>query len=1531
MNPERGQRVHAIFEAALRCDPAGRAALLDAVCGDDPELRAEVVRLLADDERASRDRFLAAPTPPGQGDGGHRLALLGLRGLDIHILCPHCRSPIELLGLPADDVVCPSCGSTFRLERESTASWGLREGRRKLGRFELVEAVGVGAFGSVYKARDPQLDRTVAIKVPRAGSLATAEDRDRFLREARSVAQLRHARIVPVHEVGEHEGTPYLVSDFVRGVTLSDLLTSRRPTPREAAALVADIADTLQYAHEQGVIHRDVKPSNILLDDQGRPHLMDFGLAKREAGEVTMTFDGQVLGTPAYMSPEQAKGEGHKVDGRSDIYSLGVILYELLTGELPFRGNTRMLLHQVLHDEPRSPRSLNDRIPRDLETICIKAMAKEPSRRYATMRELAEDLRRFLNGEAIRARPVGSLERGWRWCKRNPVVAGLTATLVAVVSTASVLSVASVLAAAHFNRLAQSEADAGRKERIALIEARRANNEVLKALDEAHAQSAGLAVERGLALVEQRDADRGLLWLTRALTLDPKDVAGLHPAIRINLTRAAREQVSLPHAALRPRTAPPAPPFERQPDQINLVAYSPDGARAATGNYHGTIQLWDTATGQPIGEPFGPTGRKARLTALAFTPDGRGLLAGTTTREPRDPDSSGDAQVWDVATGRPRSQPVKVPGWVAAFSRDGRLLAAISNELDAKFQSTRVRFFEAATGRQVGSPLTHDRPVHDAIAFSPDGRTLLTGDSPPDQSGRSRARLWEVKTGRSLWASFPHPGWHIYGVAFSPDGKLVATAANDRYVRILDAADGKVVGTPMENNDQVNVVAFSPDGRTVAAGMATVTAGKKGPDEVRLWDRRTGKTLGPDLPHDGGILAVAFSPDGKTLLSSSTDGVARLWTLPDGPAVGRPVSSGGLYAVAFTPDGRVLLTGGFDNVVRQLDPATGRRAGPTLEAGKFIRAIAVHPNGRTAAIGVGLPISTNQGRPDYGEVQLWDRISGRRIGATLKHHTDRPDRLAFTPDGQALLTTDGKQVRLWDPTTGANLGRDFEASKSPITALALSPDGKLVLIGDPEGAFQIWDLAARRPKSDRVKAHRDVIVAAAFSADGTLCATGSWSKQARVWEVATGRPRGPLLKHNGFIESVAFSPVDPILATAGQDQNVRLWDLATGTPLGAPLQVDGQACRLAFSPEGRTLAVTCLSHTLVFEVPAPAQGKAEDLRLWVEAITGRTLDEQEGVAPVGLEAWESLRREQAERKSTPGSVARSSSWEVSHHLGSALAAERDGDTSAALWHLDGILADQPDDPMAWSLKASLLDEAGRKDEARAALARAIEVVEDRKQLAQFASKLGTLEAEAGRWSQASRDFEKSFESGEADPQSSYYLDLSLLAAGDRAGLRRANDRLLARFGAATDPELCNSVAWSCALAADAVADPEVPVRLAELAVKGAPEDMKPLILNTLGAALYRAGRFDEAIRRLEEGIRRRGGASEPQDWAFLALAHHRLGRREQALPWLERLRNFRPVQSPNQFWSALEIRLFKDEAEAVIVYDSTFPTEPFAR
>jgi serine/threonine-protein kinase len=357
----------------------------------------------------------------------------------LEVRCPSCHEPTEVaVDTPLTDLTCGACGSHFSLIDRSEET-RLAPPLTRIGRFELIERLGVGGFGSVWKARDTSLDRTVAIKIPRHGGM-TAEEQEKFFREARAAAQLRHPNIVSVHEVGRDGDSIFIVSDFVRGVTLGDWLTGQQLSSREAAEICARIADALDHAHGQGVVHRDLKPANIMIDGDGHPQLMDFGLARREVGEVTVTMDGQVLGTPAYMSPEQAQGKAHTADRRSDVYSLGVILFQLLTGELPFRGNARMIIHQIIHDETQSPTKLNANIPKDLETITLRCLEKDPARRFQTAGEVAAELRCFLAGEPIHSRPVSMLERRWRWCRRNPAVAGLSATAAALLATVAAVA-----------------------------------------------------------------------------------------------------------------------------------------------------------------------------------------------------------------------------------------------------------------------------------------------------------------------------------------------------------------------------------------------------------------------------------------------------------------------------------------------------------------------------------------------------------------------------------------------------------------------------------------------------------------------------------------------------------------------------------------------------------------------------------------------------------------------------------------------------------------------------------------------------------------------------------------------------------------------------------------------------------------------------------------------------------------------------------------------------------------------------------
>ncbi len=368
-------------------------------------------------------------------------------------VCPRCEEALQTVDVPGDALL--AALSTVADGRDSDTvpmrlldlARAARTRPAKLGRFEFQGEIGSGSYGTVFRARDPQLDRTVAIKILRTGRLGDKEDLDRFLREARSFAQLKHPGIVTLYEIGQEEGQYYLVEEFVQGTTLAARMEAGLIPFRESAEKLAQVCDALQVAHSQGIIHRDIKPANILLDAEGRPHLTDFGLAKLENDEKPMTHSGDILGTPAYMSPEQARGQALHVDARTDVYSLGVVLYELLTRERPFQGNRRMLILQVLEDEPRAPRQLSDKIPRDLETICLKAMAKSPGRRYGSVRDLAEDLRRWLTGEPIKARPQSTVERLLSWTRRRPAAAALigVTVLAAVALAASTVRLASAL------------------------------------------------------------------------------------------------------------------------------------------------------------------------------------------------------------------------------------------------------------------------------------------------------------------------------------------------------------------------------------------------------------------------------------------------------------------------------------------------------------------------------------------------------------------------------------------------------------------------------------------------------------------------------------------------------------------------------------------------------------------------------------------------------------------------------------------------------------------------------------------------------------------------------------------------------------------------------------------------------------------------------------------------------------------------------------------------------------------------------
>jgi WD40 repeat protein len=1220
MTPERWQRVYELFNELLPLAPEGRRAVLDQRCAGDEELRAAVERLLEQDQQAEQEDFL---TPPSDTEAeGLPLGPTA----SMHIRCPHCRNPIELVDLmEAGPVLCPSCGSTFQVERPVTLLGGDKIAGRRLKRFELIEAVGSGAFGTVYMAKDPKLDRTVALKVLRGGLLASDDLLTRFKEEALSQAQLTHEAIVGVHEVDEIDGIPFIVRDFVQGTTLADLIRARRPTHRETAGLLAEVAEALHYAHEKGVVHRDVKPRNIMIDQAGRPHLVDFGLAKREACEIPITLEGQVLGTPAYMPPEQARGEHRKVGRRSDVYSLGVVCYELLTGELPFRGNTRMLLDQVLHDEPRPPRRLNDQIPRDLETICLKAMAKEPASRYQTARDLADDLRRFLDRKPVRARPIGPAERLWRWCRRNPKLASALGTALASLVAACLFS---VLYAANRNHMYK---ESSRHE--ALVD-----------------------FELGRADCERGEVGAGLHWLRRSL--QAAKAAGDADWVRFARTNLAAWQSEYPELKAV---------FSHQGDVTSAV-FSPDGKVVLTTSHDGTAQRWESVSGRVLGAPMRHGGR---VLSGAFSPDGRTILTVS---------DDGTARLWNALTGEPISKPLPHEGPVrfGAFSADGRFVLTTSDDQQARVWSVatgtlaipplkhpakitgealspdgktvltacedgKVRIWDTATGNLRSDSIHHDRPLQ-ALALSPDGKTVLTG------SEDRTARLWDVATAKPVGPPLPHDDY-VWELAFSPDGKVCATASGSRIVRFWDVATGLPRGEPLPDHGRVWNLVFSPDGKILLTAGWDHTA--------RLWDVASGKMIGRPFEHRAVVGSAVFSPDGKTVLTASTDRSARLWSAETSAFLARPLPrAGSPLAATFSHDGRSVLIGTDQGEAIRCDAATGHEIAKRFPHGGKIWLVARSPDDKIALTG-GLDgkcrfWSVESGEPLGEPILFGARIIGAAFStdgktvligsfdstARLFHknaagfdtvepvlkHDDQVWSVAISPDGKTALTggKDGT-ARLWDAATGRPVNSPLQHDDT-VTSVAFRSDGRLVLTGSLDGTARLWDSTTGRAHGGPLR-HDGPVIAATFSPDGRVVLTGSGDGTARLWDVATGQPLGqPLAGHREAVAGVAFSPDGRLACTASFDQTARLWDSRLARPIGPALLHPDRMETVLIGADGLSLLTACEDgSTQLWRIPGPAA----DLQLFdhlVESQTGLEQNDQGEIRPLETDAWRTHRQ-----------------------------------------------------------------------------------------------------------------------------------------------------------------------------------------------------------------------------------------------------------------------------------------------------------------
>lgn len=1087
-----------------------------------------------------------------------------------------------------------------------------------VGRFQLRRELGQGGYGIVYLAYDPLLNREVALKIPRANVLISPELRARFQQEARAAAGLDHPNIVPVFEAGEAGPFCYIAAAYCPGITLADWLRQRtEPVPfRLAATIVAALTDGVQHAHTRGVLHRDLKPSNVLLEmavgpvsnlPPSRapgfvPKITDFGLAKLAEGEGKLTQSGAILGTPNYMAPEQAGGKTKSVSTAVDVYALGVILYELLTGRPPFQATTPLeTLRQVESTEPVPPGRWRRQLPRDLETICIKCLQKEPCRRYASAAALGEDLRRFLAGEPVQARPVGPVQRLWRWSVRNPILAA--------VSTLAALALVAAAAVSLSFGFYQSAAAARLREVLDDSEANRKQlartNEKLAQTHQRHQQglrlSASMALERGLALCEQGEEGRGLLWLVRSLEMSPEeDIAFQHTA-RANVAG----WYTLVHTLQAAHTQP-------QAGAIEALTFSPDGKVAVSGSLDQTARLWETATGKPIGVPMRHEGA---VVAVAFSSDGKRVATGSLDHT---------ARLWDAATGQPLGPPLSHGGAVnaVAVSPDGSQILTGSEDHTA-------RIWEARTGKTLGPPFVHEQPVP-VVAFSPDGKMAVT------VCKYQGAHLWEVDTGKPL--GLPLPREHTACVlAFAPDGKTFLTGAGDQTARLWETTTGKPIGGPLKHAGPVRAVAFSPDGRTVLTGSAD--------NHAQLWEAATGKPLGPPLAHRGEVLAVAFSPDGQRVVTASADQTARLWDVHTGQPLGSPLPhQGEVQFLGFSRDGHTLCTVSEDQTVRLWKTTgTGNVPCTTMPHHGWVLAVAFRPDGKAVWTAnnepraihqwetrtgkpLGMPVPHPAGieplafRPD-GKVyltaadgsaaRLWETSTGKPLGPPLSHQ-DKVMAVAFSPDSKIALTgSRDKTARLWDAGTGQPIGQPLRHPLG-VLAVAFSPDGKTIATGSgssrqPGGEARLWDAGTGQPLGPPLL-HQSPVMAVAISPDGKQIATGTAHHLAHVWEVATGKPLGPPLPQPGEVIAVAFSPDGRLLLTGSWYQPSRLWSVSTGLPIGPPFLLREGVRAAVFSPDGKSLLTASWQRAQRWRVPAPVAAEVERLVLWTQVVTGLELD-----------------------------------------------------------------------------------------------------------------------------------------------------------------------------------------------------------------------------------------------------------------------------------------------------------------------------------